>query len=602
MLVSRKSNDNTTYSASLFSFFLAPVKFQLFVGSVVVYLFALTASLQAGTKEEAEPIDPTILVGRTHTERTVALFDFYNKFIRENDSTRVFSFIKQVEQLAIVHDDEELMLESDLMVLHYYAWKRIGLEPEFAPRYKELMQKAKKANALWLESRLENLWGAEQFTYGNYELSHIHLNRSAKLLENETAAEYPIKRINYYLLAILHNTFREYDKVIDELHQYMATGTTNDLYYYRMGALNYMAVAFSERGMLDSSDYYHNQYLHWAIENKDTTRMVVAWGNLGENLYKRGSYTEAWPLIIKDYEWMRTHRSGNAANAATLLADIALIEGDLDKARHYASDAYTLANAASNRFARLSKFFPVLIKLYAAEGKVDLVDVYLDSMAIVKDSLEYIFDRTMLTRADQRLQLEELEKDAQRIKTETLRTVMTRNIIILSLVFLFIVVLLLFNRHKLKVEKEREHVESELRLAELHLQEFLNTLQTKQSEMEMLQEELSVLKYQDNGKPTEEEVPSLEEISILTDEDWLRFRQLFNRVHNGYLNRVASAYPKLSETDLCFVALTKLRMPPKQMMVTLGVGDSAVRQYRLRLRTKLGITAETDLHTFLEAI
>lgn len=581
--------------------FLAGVKLSLPITYLAVCLCLLGSAL--AVQAQFAPPAPQTLVGRNHTERTVALFDFYNEFIPRNDSATVFAFIHKVRQLATDHKDGELLLEADLMDLHYYAWKRIGLEPEFAKRYKALLQKAKQADALWLESRLENLWGAEQFTYGNYELCLIHLNRSVKLLERQSAEEYPIKRINFFLLAVLHGTFREYDEVVQVLRQYMATGTANDLYFYRMGALNHMAAAFTELGMLDSSDHYHNRYLHWATEAKDTTRMVIAWGNLGENLYKRGRYAEAWPLLVRDHEWMRSHNlPGNAANAATLLADIALAQGDLAKAGGYATDAYALANAADNRYVRLNKLFPVLVKRYAAEGKTDLVDIYLDSMALVKDSLVRRFDQKMLARADQRLQLEEMEKEAQRLKAETFRTVTTRNIIILSLVFLLVVALLLFNRHKLRVEQQREHAESELRLAALQLQEFLNTIQTNRSEMEGLQEELTALKHQGNGNRTGQDVPSLENFSILTDDDWLRFRQLFDRVHDGYLRRLAERHPNLSQTDLCYVALLKLNMPPKQMMSTLGVGENAIRQYRLRLRKKLGLTPETDLRAFLEAI
>ncbi|MGB0368709.1 MAG: helix-turn-helix transcriptional regulator, partial [Flavobacteriales bacterium] len=91
-------------------------------------------------------------------------------------------------------------------------------------------------------------------------------------------------------------------------------------------------------------------------------------------------------------------------------------------------------------------------------------------------------------------------------------------------------------------------------------------------------------------------------ITILTTEDWAYFKQLFEKVHVGYLSRLTQKLPDLSPAETRFIALSKLELSSKEMAAVLGVGQAAIRQYRLRLRKRLDVSNQKDLQEFIRQI
>ena len=90
--------------------------------------------------------------------------------------------------------------------------------------------------------------------------------------------------------------------------------------------------------------------------------------------------------------------------------------------------------------------------------------------------------------------------------------------------------------------------------------------------------------------------------TILTDDEWEYFRQLFEKVHAGYLQRLKEKFPGLTPAETRFMALSKLNLSSKEMAGTLGVGTDAIRQYRSRLRKKLNLTEEDNLQELINAV
>jgi len=84
-------------------------------------LFFLLMPCLVSAQQSVE-IDFTQLANKTHTYRTVALFEYYGLNSKHLDSTSVFADVELVRQLAKQHNDEHLLLEADLMELHYFTF------------------------------------------------------------------------------------------------------------------------------------------------------------------------------------------------------------------------------------------------------------------------------------------------------------------------------------------------------------------------------------------------------------------------------------------------------------------------------------------------
>lgn len=192
---------------------------------------------------------------------------------------------------------------------------------------------------------------------------------------------------------------------------------------------------------------------------------------------------------------------------------------------------------------------------------------------------------------------------AQQQETERVRQVMWRNLIILSLLSGLVIISLLFNRHRLRVLAQKKLAEEQLELAVVQLQDFIKTVQLKNMELENVQGELDQLRNaSDERDEVAAQMDELQQFTILTEEDWQRFRILFNRVHQGFLDRLSQRYPQLTQAEMRFVALSKMQLSARQMTSVLGVGDNAIRQYRLRLRKKLGLTVDDQLTPLIMSI
>lgn len=138
-----------------------------------------------------------------------------------------------------------------------------------------------------------------------------------------------------------------------------------------------------------------------------------------------------------------------------------------------------------------------------------------------------------------------------------------------TLVFLLVMVSLVFNRFRMRkqrqvalaerekqlLEVEKVRAEENLKHADELLAAYLSTIKEKTALIENLDAELNQLKRSHQGvNGFEGMAANMEKLisilaAILTDEDWRRFRHLFDQVHPDLLYRLKERFPDLSAAD-----------------------------------------------------
>ena len=83
------------------------------------------------------------------------------------------------------------------------------------------------------------------------------------------------------------------------------------------------------------------------------------------------------------------------------------------------------------------------------------------------------------------------------------------------------------------------------------------------------------------------------------DEDWNRFAIYFDEVHNDFLSTLKARFPQLSPTDLKLCAYLRLNLSSKEIAQLLNISLKGVEVSRYRLRKKLNLATEVNLHDFL---
>jgi DNA-binding CsgD family transcriptional regulator len=84
-----------------------------------------------------------------------------------------------------------------------------------------------------------------------------------------------------------------------------------------------------------------------------------------------------------------------------------------------------------------------------------------------------------------------------------------------------------------------------------------------------------------------------------SDDDWNRFALYFDQVHNNFVSDLKTKYPQLSSTDLKLCAYLRLNLSSKEIAQLLNISLKGVEVSRYRLRKKLNLPTEVNLHDFL---
>jgi len=87
---------------------------------------------------------------------------------------------------------------------------------------------------------------------------------------------------------------------------------------------------------------------------------------------------------------------------------------------------------------------------------------------------------------------------------------------------------------------------------------------------------------------------------LLTEHDWLSFKDDFEKLHPGFFGRLKTFAPGVTPAEARLTALMRLNLGNKEMAVMQGISDGAVRVTKSRLRARLHLSERDDLEGFIQ--
>jgi tetratricopeptide (TPR) repeat protein/DNA-binding CsgD family transcriptional regulator len=90
--------------------------------------------------------------------------------------------------------------------------------------------------------------------------------------------------------------------------------------------------------------------------------------------------------------------------------------------------------------------------------------------------------------------------------------------------------------------------------------------------------------------------------SINVQKEWRAFEEQFEKVHQGFLSRLAARRPDLTPTELKICALVKLDLPNKEIADILRSSARTVEWHRSNVRKKLGFPPDANLTTHFASL
>ncbi len=239
--------------------------------------------------------------------------------------------------------------------------------------------------------------------------------------------------------------------------------------------------------------------------------------------------------------------------------------------------------------------------------------LYRDSAAYYKDSLVRRDNKLLLNNARQKAEAQKHFIALKELYANRKRLILVRNGSILFFCGLLVIGVLLWNRMRLnhtirqnKLALEKALAEQELKSTTEQLNIYTRSLLAKNAIIERTEEQIQYLTSRLDDRLSvsddNEILTRLYQSTILTEEQWDEFKQLFNRVHKGFLLRLKEKIPGLSPAETRFVVMCKLKLNNREMASLMGVQPDSLRTYKHRIRKKLNLSDEEVLETVVDTI
>jgi tetratricopeptide (TPR) repeat protein len=536
------------------------------------------------------------------------------------DSVQAFELLSGLEKWAMDNGDKQLANSFVLLRYKYIVVKKGKNNKALEEGLQDFIEKMKGEKLKYLQAEaMEILADYYLKDYSMSAYAFDNMLRAYDIYSNEPTDAFPPKGEYLFNLAINHMRFKEYagaGKYLAEVKEISTEKTEPKIF----NVLNAIGLCYRNLGIYDTAEMYFKDAYQKAGEAGNSEWPGIIAGNLGITYYYEGRYAEAIPLIEKDIN--ATKRPNvNTAKSMALLGDIYLMNGDKNKAMEQLLAAYQIIKDKRKwgEYEVLQIIYSKLAKAYAATGNLQLAYTYMDSAMLAKDSVASQKNVYKLARVQQEQEHEKYEAEVEKLNDQRKLHVLERNSLIGGIVLLAVIALLFINRQRLKnnereqkllaekqvAEAERKMAEADLQNASRQLGDFTRNIQEKNELIEKFSaevERLQALPCSVELPDTKDNLLKLQQSTILTEEQWEDFRNMFEKVHSGFFIRLREKLPDLSPAEIRFVALSKLNMNNKEMASVLGISTDAVRMNRHRLKKKLNLPEEDSLEKLIEAI
>jgi DNA-binding CsgD family transcriptional regulator len=339
------------------------------------------------------------------------------------------------------------------------------------------------------------------------------------------------------------------------------------------------------------------------MKTNDQGWLAINSSFLAQAYFQLKEYEKAKPLLVQSYRVTKDFDLNITANTLQWLSRIFLIEGKKDSASLVLREAFQLLGR-SNTFPLQNREFTELAYLsmantFRAMGNTDSFYRYFQLYSSLHDSLQYVVDHSSLEISQLRIVNENNYQTIQSLERQKKNQLLIRNLFITAVVLLSIIGLMYTNRQKIKYRhreeiavKEKQAAQLEIASARQQLQLITESVLEKNNLVEKLSDQLqSQNLHADQYKMIDE----LSSLTILTEDEWSKFKTLFEKVYPGFFLRLKGKAPDITIAEQRTAALTRLHLTSKEMAAMLGISVDSVHKAKQRLRQRLDISTELNL-------
>lgn len=563
------------------------------------------------------------LCGKTYAEQYYVLDGLYEP-MKKAEAPLLKKQFWEMEQCAEAHKDQQLKYGLRLIKYRIYISEHIVV-PDFEDSLSNYLDEVDKKGFNYLKAQALDVFSMYYWVRLKAPAPAFeYLLTAYDIYRNVPETDFPPKYTLLYNLAIRYCWFNDYETARRLLAKAIKTMPVPNAPYGAMptslpakyNVLNLLGLCYRNMGIYDSAVYYFNLAIANAEELEKDVWVGILKGNIGITYYHQQKYHEAIPLLEEDIRICleRDRAVENVPKSMAMLADAYVHTGQPGKAITLLEQLSRILseNQYWGEYDMLQTVYATISKTYFSLGLKDRAYAFLDSAQTKKDSLYLKNNALILAGAERKMELDNRRAIVKKLRGEAELERLRKNWLITALVLLAGMIILFINRQRIalrrrseRAEAEKQKVEAELAGATQMLDSFTQSVHEKNEMIEKFSAEIEKLRTENNGGLSDEYnevLLQLEQTTILTDEQWDRFRSMFEKVHGGYLNRLKTKLPGLSPAETRIMALSKLKLSNKEMAGMLGISPDAVRMSKHRLRKKLDLAEDNSIDNLADII
>jgi tetratricopeptide (TPR) repeat protein len=475
----------------------------------------------------------------------------------------------------------------------------LGRKEEIKSMFAYALDQAYTSEDDHLIAQVSSWYGNSMTHFGEIGLAVMYEMNGIDLSEKVSEQ---IRPYDYQFLAEILYKVREYNSSIKYARKAAdawKNSKNEGKQTYRVSCLNTVALGYHRQDKYDSALFYYNQALGLAKQAGSSVWIGIVTGNMAQIYYAQKQYNIAYPIFMNDY---RTSKDSayydNASNSLQWAARTNLALGNKAAALTQVREAFALSRLW-NDAGYLRNIYYTATQIFREMGNYDSAFYYNNLYSSLNDSLERVVSRSTTDIAKARLNDEASRYSIQTLNREKKTQLVLRNMIILGIVLLLISVLLIFNRKSLKTKMKMEKMEQEKLLMEQEVASAKDQLKMFTENVIEKTNLIERLEMQVKGKEvTSEEHSIMSELAqktILTEQDWYKFKSLFEKIYPGFFIKLKNKFPDVTLAEQRMAALTRLHLTTRQIASMLGISPDSVHKSRQRLRQRFQVGPETNL-------
>lgn len=569
-----------------------------------LYFLLLWCCLQHVAPAQSPVLDESAFRTMSAGER----YDFVQQFsFAQMDSVTITTLLNQMLRLAQKKEDAH----SAMMVHYRFYAERILLHPTNQLRILEdimphllAIEKTAKEHGFAVEELVGHFYATyEQFNHKKFppEQMYVEVQRTFGKMESigfEKFEYYNPETIFYCLIKFMQD-WEDYE----ESYRYLTVAeriiqpSAQNYSIYTL-CLNYLQNYWQQKKDYAKATEYAQKILHFNQHLPTNNDPESAWRSrfwqgfsslsIAELMLEQGKEAEVEHYADQGYAWSKVENSEGPRYAFLAEYEALQVYIPIKLRFNKLNEAGQLLQRSSEIKEKLGAGWDVSIfkhiKFYENFAHYEEVSGhpadalhYLKLARTLEDSLERRNDARKFEQIKQRLAAEKYTEQIRLVESEKQQQEQLRNAAFVLLALVLIGTYFWFRRQR----DLRRRKEAELEAAKNDLKIITSGLREKSELLENLRLEM------EQRSLTGERSQYLEQLfnsTILTEDDWLRFRTVFEKVYPNFIAEQKSLFPGLTPAQLRYLVLEKLQLSTHEMANMLGVSDNTIRQTRLRLR------------------